>query len=144
MSGTTPTAPLRTCHDCWDVTRTTLSRCEPCRKKRRPQDRKRRRAISRAIFPIALRAEVLRLLRRGRGFTAVAQELQVPAPQIHAFAKINPAFRADLDKALMAGRDESLKHGSTTTYRVHGCRCPECRRAKRKAGAWKRPAKAMA
>jgi hypothetical protein len=90
------------------------------------------------VFPIALRTEVLRLLRRGRGFAGVAEALKVSPQQIHAFASINPAFRAELDQALMAGRDKSLRHGSPTTYRLHGCRCPECRRAKAKSGAWKR------
>jgi hypothetical protein len=40
----------------------------------------------------------------------------------------DPALRAELDAALMEGRDPKIKYGRRLAYR-QGCWCPECRRA---------------
>lgn len=126
----TPQVRLRDCHDCLSYTRTTYSRCEACRRKRLRPDRKRRHAISRALFPRVLREAVLRELRKGRPFSEVCLNLRISPPQLHSFARINPWFRTELDEALMQGRNPDLRHGSESAYRLHGCRCPECRRGK--------------
>jgi hypothetical protein len=131
--------PLKKCHDCCDFTHTSYSRCDACRKKRKPQDRKRTRKIARAVFPIDLRKRVLAMVSKGRTFREIEGILGVPGPQIHSFARKNPLFRRELDDALLKGRDPKLEHGSATPYRNHGCRCPECRQAKAKAGHWARP-----
>lgn len=126
----TPEVRLRECHDCLSYTRTTYSRCEACRHKRLRPDRKRRRAISRALFPRVLREAVLRELRKGRLFGEVCLSLRIAPTQLHSFARINPWFRSELDEALMQGRNPALRHGSESAYRLHRCRCPECRRGK--------------
>lgn len=134
---TTPAPRIRLCHDCGAATEST-SRCPDCAKKRRPVDRKRRRAISRAVFPRPLRTALLTQLRSGRPLGEAAQSIRVPAPQIHGFARTNPAFRRELDEALLAGRDPNLTHGTQSAYRYGRCRCPECREAKARSGAWSR------
>lgn len=136
MPGTLP----RQCHDCHSYTHTSYSRCDACRKRRKPQDRKRRRQIACAVFPLELRNRVLAMVRKGRTFREIEGILGVPGQQIHTFARRNPLFRRELDEALMKARDPKLEHGSTTTYRTRGCRCPDCRQAKSKAGHWIRPA----
>ena len=134
---TTPAPRVRLCHDCGDATEFT-SRCPDCAKKRRPVDRKRRRAISRAVFPRPLRMALLTQLRKGRPLGEAARIIQVPAQGIHGFARTNPAFRKELDEALLAGRNPDLAHGTLSAYRFGGCRCPECREAKARSGAWSR------
>lgn len=125
-----PEVRLRECHDCPRYTRTRYSRCDDCRRKRLRPDRKRRHAISRALFPRVLREAVLRDLRNGRPLGQVCRTLRIFPAQLHAFARINPWFRAELDESLMAGRNPSLRHGSESAYRIHGCRCPDCRKGK--------------
>lgn len=125
-----PKIPLRECHDCPRYTRTQFSRCQDCRQKRLRPDRKRRHAISRALFPRALREEVLRELRKGRRLGEVCLRLRIFPAQLHSFARINPWFRTELDEALRQGRNPDLRHGTESAYRIHGCRCPECRQGK--------------
>lgn len=121
---------LRECHDCGHYTRTRYSRCDDCRRKRLRSDRRRRHAISRALFPRVLREAVLRELRAGGPLGQVCEVLRIAPAQLHGFARINPWFRAELDEALRAGRDPELDHGSESAYRIHGCRCPDCRKGK--------------
>jgi len=128
--GDAPEARLRECHDCARYTRTQYSRCDDCRRKRLRPDRKRRYAISRALFPRVLREAVLRELRKGQRLGQVCQTLRISPNQLHTFARINPWFRTELDEALMAGRDPGLNHGSESAYRIHRCRCPDCRKGK--------------
>ncbi|MET9467814.1 hypothetical protein ABZY44_24025 [Streptomyces sp. NPDC006544] len=73
---------------------------------------------------------MLRELRKGRPLGQVCQTLRIFPAQLHAFARINPWFQAELDEALMEGRNPDLLHGSESAYRMHGCRCPECRRGR--------------
>ncbi|MGW9371216.1 hypothetical protein ACWGVR_14535 [Streptomyces xanthophaeus] len=121
---------LRECHNCARYTHTQYSRCEDCRRKRREPDRKHRRAISKAIFPADLRKQLLDQLRKGRPLGEACLILRIPAAQPHAFARIDPWFRKAFDEALMKGRNPDLRHGTEAAYRLHGCRCPECRQGK--------------
>lgn len=128
--GGDPVVRLRRCHDCGQYARTRYSRCEDCRQKRIRPDRKRRHAISRALFPRVLREAVLRELRKGRQLGEVCLTLRISPAQLHTFAHINPWFRTELDDALMQGRNPDLRHGSESAYRTHRCRCPECRKGR--------------
>ncbi|WP_369383238.1 hypothetical protein [Streptomyces sp. cg36] len=71
------------------------------------------------MLPLALRTDVLRMLRRSHTFQDVARQLQIPASQIHGLARTNPLFRADLDRALMAGRDKTLTLVHSECHRQH-------------------------
>lgn len=122
---------LRECHDCRRYTHTAYSRCDDCRFKRRASDRKRR-AVSRILFGAELRGQLLQQLRKGRPLGEACLILQVSTPQVHSFARINPWFRIELDQALMKGRNPDLDHGTESSYRIHRCRCPECRRGRAK------------
>lgn len=121
----------RLCHQCGHRPAVGgKSRCTRCLEQRKTSDRTRVREISSAVFPPALRSEVLRMLAQGNSLAAVHDRLGVTQQRIHTFRTHDPHWAGQVDAALMAGRDNSLEHGRYTTYRNSGCRCPECRAAK--------------
>ncbi|MFF5642996.1 hypothetical protein ACN6LF_001819 [[Kitasatospora] papulosa] len=78
-----------------------------------------------------MQEQVLALLAGGATMRQVHDDTGVTPQRIHSFRAHDPQWGVRVDAALMAGRDEGLEHGRHSTYRFGGCRCPECRAAKR-------------
>ena len=78
------------------------------------------------------RADVLEMLAGGASFEHVEDVTGLSQQRLHGIAAWEPVWRAELDAALMAGRDPGRPHGTARAYRL-GCRCPECREAKQAA-----------
>lgn len=125
-----PAVKPRRCADCSKVLHWKHTRCTKCLAEHREKSRVRKQEISAAIFTPARRARLLELLAAGTALSAACHEVGVSAPHVHGFRTYDPAWGAALDQALMQGRDPKLKHGTPSSYRIHRCRCPECRRAK--------------
>jgi len=110
-----------------------------CHKEHNKQTNTPRRAAAEQAFPSETRARVLRWLRRGKSPNWTARKVEISPQRIWHYARTHPQFARDLDEALTAGRDPSLRHGTEYTYAALGCRCPDCRRAKaRSRGARKK------
>lgn len=120
------------CHQCNHRPAVTdRSRCARCLEQRKPVDRRRDREIAEALFPLAVREQVLTMLADGASMNDVHAALGVQQQRIHSFRAHDPQWGVLVDAALMDGRDESLTHGRYSTYRFHSCRCPECRATKK-------------
>lgn len=89
-------------------------------------DRRRRPA---AEVPQTTWGELLRRVRGGEQMPQAAALLGLTAQTVHAACRRRPERAAELDVALRAGRDPGIEHGTTTGYRRHRCRCPDCRLA---------------
>jgi DNA-binding MarR family transcriptional regulator len=76
-----------------------------------------------AVWP-----ELLDGARSGQKFANVANRLGITTQKVASAIWRDPALRAELDEALMQGRDPKIKHGRRLAYR-QGCWCPECRTA---------------
>lgn len=126
------TSRIRACHDCRGIAEDGYSRCEPCRRARRPSDKARNKAIVSGAFPPASRAELLALLRKGVQFGDALRELELTQQLVHGYARRSEVFARSLDSALMKGRDKTLTHGTSGAYRNGRCRCPECRAYKKR------------
>lgn len=81
----------------------------------------------RSPWPEGARDRLLELLRDGMSMHDVCEQVGVTNKQVAAYARAHPDWNTALDAALMTGRDPNLTHGIYSTYRHHGCRCPECR-----------------
>lgn len=77
---------------------------------------------------IAVWPDLLEGARSGRKFADVAKHLGVTTQKVAATISRDSALRAQLDEALMQGRDPKIRHGQRLAYR-EGCWCSECRRA---------------
>ncbi|MEO3976285.1 hypothetical protein [Streptomyces sp. CAU 1734] len=77
-----------------------------------------------------MRLDLLERLAGGQPLGEALADLGIPQQRVHGWAAYDPAWQDQLDTALTAGRDPELDHGRTATYRIHKCRCPECRTAK--------------
>lgn len=80
------------------------------------------------LDPIA--DDLMTALAAGGHITTVCDTLGVTVQSVRGRAAWDPAWSRRLDQALMDGRDESLPHGTPSTY-ARGCRCPECLHAHR-------------
>lgn len=123
-----------TCHDCGQPLIATdggKSRCLQCQAARRDADRRYRREIADAVLPAATRAGLLILLRSGQPFAGACADVGISPQLAHGYRRYNPQWAKELDKALLAGRDPSLDHGSEYAYRIGRCRCPDCRTGRR-------------
>jgi len=78
-----------------------------------------------AVWP-----ELLDGARAGQKFGDVANRVGLTTQKVASAIGRDPALRAELDEALMAGRDPQIQHGRRLGYR-RGCWCPECRSAQR-------------
>ncbi|GAA2626419.1 hypothetical protein GCM10010411_74180 [Actinomadura fulvescens] len=90
-----------------------------------------RRQQAAAQLPPARQRHILSQLAAGRPLRAVADDAGLTTQAMFGRAQWDSDWRRRLDQALMDGRDPDLDHGTTTTYRHHGCRCPKCRIAKK-------------
>ncbi|WP_369383228.1 hypothetical protein [Streptomyces sp. cg36] len=89
-----------------------------------------REAFVEQVFPAQARADLLKILAAGNPLPVGLAWVQTPPARMWAYARTHPAWGRNLDEALMASRDPNLHHGREHTYRVYGCRCPDCRTAK--------------
>ena len=76
-----------------------------------------------AVWP-----ELLKGARSGSKFARVTNHLGLTTQKVAAAISRDAALRAELDEALMQGRDPNIKHGRRLAYR-QGCWCPDCRTA---------------
>jgi len=76
-----------------------------------------------AVWP-----ELLEGARSGYKFASLTKRLGLTTQKVAAAIWRDPALRAELDQALMQGRDPKIQHGRRLAYR-EGCWCPECRTA---------------
>lgn len=78
-----------------------------------------------AIWP-----ELLDGARAGDKFSSVTTRLGLTTQKVASAISRDPILRAELDDALMQGRDPTIQHGRRLAYRGGcWCWCPECRRA---------------
>lgn len=121
----------RRCRNCGDLLGDDRhGRCQLCRARRRAPDFERKAAIARAVFPSTDQGVVLERLAGGDSIIDVAADLRTTYQRIHGYRAYDPAWGDRLDAALMAGRDPKISHGTQGGHR-RGCRCPECREAKK-------------
>lgn len=99
--------------------------CHACRRAHSHETRTRR-AAARLQWWQTRQAPLLQALADGAPWADALAEAGVSSQAVHAHRKRSPQFAADLDRALMAGRDPRLDHGRAGAWRA-GCRCPECR-----------------
>lgn len=76
------------------------------------------------------REEVLLRIAAGQHLREVLADMGLSHQQLWKRARQVPEWGAELDRLLTLWRDPELRHGTVRAYRVHGCRCPECREAK--------------
>lgn len=78
------------------------------------------------------RGRLLKLVRRGHHVGDVAADMGVSMVAVWERTRMLPEWGRELDEALLRGRDPKISHGSEWSHRVHRCRCPDCREAKRR------------
>jgi DNA-binding MarR family transcriptional regulator len=76
-----------------------------------------------AVWPVLLEGA-----RSNRQFSDVANSVGLTTQKVASAISRDPHLRAQLDDALMQGRDQGIYHGRRSAYR-RGCWCPECRSA---------------
>lgn len=104
--------------------------CKPCTGAHNAETRNRNRRISTEVLEPVV-SELLDLLRGGTPLPKAAKQLGVQYQRVYGVARHDVLLSRLIDEAAMAGRDPSLSHGTESAYR-DGCRCPECREAKRR------------
>lgn len=103
-------------------------RCDDCWEAHRVHQRAERRAKSIAALR-PHRAKILRALAHGRSVDEALLGTGLTPGNLYGIAKWDQEWAAQLDSALLAGRDPRLRHGTEVAYKVGRCRCPECRAA---------------
>lgn len=61
-------------------------------------------------------------------FVDVVAGLGLTTQKVAMFIRKHDDAKAELDEALLTGRDPNISHGRGRSYRA-GCWCPDCRRA---------------
>lgn len=105
------------------------ARDDVARREHNDQTRDYRRQKTLARFTPEIERTVLESLRAGTPLVEAAALAGMTQQTLFGRGRFDAAWAARLDRALMAGRDPSVKHGTDYTYKVKGCRCPECRGA---------------
>jgi len=106
-------------------------RCGVCRWDHAREAREDRlAALEQGALHAGARREIVARVWGGDPLEKVADEAGVTVKQLWSTGAAWPEFVYALDAALMARRDPAITHGTTYSYRRHGCRCPECRAAK--------------
>ncbi|GIH70359.1 hypothetical protein [Sphaerimonospora thailandensis] len=70
---------------------------------------------------------ILSQVREGVHIGDAAKRAGVTLHAVYGHAARDVRRQRALDAALMAGRDPDISHGTNHSYRVHKCRCPECK-----------------
>ncbi|MEU5299130.1 hypothetical protein [Streptomyces umbrinus] len=125
-----PNPAKGSCRECRQPSAPGHTRCRrhlDLHRRRTREGRKRKRAEN---FTADTREALLGLLRAGQPLVSACADLDVPVARVHAAGHGDVRWSADLDAALMEGRNPAIRHGTTYAYKVKGCRCPECRRVK--------------
>lgn len=104
-------------------------RCQVCRADHARAAAQERRAQAEKRLPAGRRRELVAELWGGRPLDEVCEQAGASARELLNFGAL-PELLEAVDVALMATRDPEVAHGSERGYR-QGCRCPECRGAKR-------------
>lgn len=78
---------------------------------------------------VAVWPELIDGARAGLKFAVLANRLGLTTQRVAAAIGRDPRLRAEIDEALMQGRDPTVQHGRRLAYR-RGCWCPECRRTR--------------
>ena len=121
--------PPKLCKECGRPVHRS-SRCDPTHlKQHRAACAEYRRTKRAELIPAPVRASICQMVAEGATVAEAAEATDLRPGQIRGLAIAEPAFRAALDDALMAGRDPGLVHGRDSTYSKYQCRCPECRDA---------------
>lgn len=94
--------------------------------------RDRRRTVADELLPPTVRQEILTRVTAGEPLGDVLDDLGIPQQRVWHRCRRDGQWATRLERALLAGRDPSLPHG---TYGAHkrGCRCRDCRIAHRGA-----------
>lgn len=91
------------------------------------RDQRRRKTLER--FTPEVERTLLAALRSGVPLAQAAEQVGMTQQTMFGRARFDRAWAVRLDRALMAGRDEDLGHGTDYVYKTYKCRCPECREA---------------
>lgn len=105
-------------------------RCEVCLADRARQQGDLRRKQAEERLPFTARRDVVGALWGGKSLDQACEMAGMSSRELFGMGQAIPEFGEAVDAALMGTRDAGLKHGKELTYRVHRCRCPECRAAK--------------
>jgi predicted Zn-ribbon and HTH transcriptional regulator len=131
-----PAAPWR-CHDCGKESTGDASRCPSCTRTRFEAERRQRERVREQTMAAPVRAAIVSRVAGGEPLTEACRALGVSVQRAWAAARHMPDWARELDDALMGGRPERLprgaEHATPVGYKM-GCRCPECRQAKREQG----------
>jgi hypothetical protein len=93
------------------------------------QTRAWRQELAAARFPAGQRRRLLAMLASGTPIQEAAATVGVTVQTVFGARAWARGWGGELDESLMAGRRDDISHGSSHSYKVHRCRCPECRRA---------------
>ncbi|WP_435110187.1 hypothetical protein [Nocardiopsis synnemataformans] len=106
-------------------------RCAVCRWDHARETREYRlAALEQGSLHEQARWEVVARVWGGAPLEEVAAGAGLSVKQLWSIGVAWPEFVYALDAGLMATRNPDISHGTAYAYRVHGCRCPECRSAK--------------
>lgn len=78
---------------------------------------------------VAVWPELIDGARAGQKFAVLANRWGVTTQKVASMIRRDLGLRAELDEALMEGRDPEVQHGRRLAYRK-GCWCPECRKTR--------------
>lgn len=102
-----------------------------CRTAHRTEVELRRDTVRENVFPADARQRFLALVENGGEVSAAAEQVGVTHFVVWGRARKHEQFLAELDAALLAGRDPALPHGTAAAYRDARCKCSDCRAARR-------------
>lgn len=106
-------------------------RCAVCRWDHARETREHRHAaLEQGPLNEQARREIVARVWDGEPLEKIAEEASLSVQQLWSTGSAWPEFVYAIDAGLMAHRDPDISHGTAYAYRVHGCRCPQCRAAK--------------
>lgn len=91
------------------------------------RDLRRKKTLAR--FTPGIERTLLESLREGVPLVEAAAQVGMQQQTLFGRARFDHGWKTRLDRALMAGRNPDVRHGTDYVYKQYGCRCPECREA---------------
>jgi hypothetical protein len=79
---------------------------------------------------VEVREQLLSAIYAGQIFRLALRDLGLTSNQVWGLTKTDEEWSTALETALMASRQDDLKHGSNAAY-MAGCVCSECREHQR-------------